>query len=68
MRDVQVVGLLIMRAEFNTPSHTGGFIRNDQWQKFLKPNYHRAPGITNIRDKGDDLHIATFWEDCSNRL
>ena len=55
------------RAEFNTPSHTGGFIRNDQWQNFLKPNYPERPGITNIRDKGDDLHIATFLgEDCSN--
>ena len=37
------------RAEFNTPSHTGGFIRNDQWQNFEKPGYPSRPGITNIR-------------------
>ena len=56
-----------VRAEFNQPTHTGGFVRNDQWQNFIKPNYPERPGITNIRDKGDDLHIATFLgEDCSN--
>ena len=56
-----------VRAEFNQPIHSGGFVRNDQWQNFLKPNYPARPGITNIRDKGDDLHIATFLgEDCNN--
>ena len=56
-----------VRAEFNEPGHTGSFVRNDQWQNFIKPNYPERPGITNIRDKGDDLHIATFLgEDCSN--
>ena len=56
-----------VRAEFNQPTHSGGFVRNDQWQNFLKPNYPERPGITNIRDKGDDMHIATFLgEDCSN--
>ena len=56
-----------VRAEFNQPIHSGGFVRNDQWQNFLKPNYPERPGITNIRDKGDDLHIATFLgEDCNN--
>ena len=56
-----------VRAEFNQPIHTGGFVRNDQWQNFLKPNYPERPGITNIRDKGDDLHIATFLgQDCNN--
>ena len=55
------------RAEFNQPNNTSGFIRGDQWQNFIKPNYPERPGITNIRDKGDDLHIATFLgEDCSN--
>ena len=56
-----------VRAEFNQPIHTGGFVRNDQWQNFLKPNYPERAGITNIRDKNDDLHIATFLgENCSN--
>ena len=56
-----------VRAEFNQPIHSGGFVRNDQWQNFLKPNYPERPGITNIRDKGDDLHIATFLgKDCNN--
>ena len=56
-----------VRAEFNQPIHSGGFVRNDQWQNFLKPNYPERPGITNIREKGADMHIATFLgEDCSN--
>ena len=54
-----------VRAEFNEPSHTGSFVRNDQWQNFLKPNYPDRPGITNIRDKGTNMHIATFLGDCS---
>ena len=55
------------RAELNQPHNTSGFIREDQWQNFLKPNYPERPGITNIRDKGDDLHIATFLgQDCNN--
>jgi len=55
------------RAEFGQPPNTSGFIRGDQWQNFLKPNYPEREGITNIREKGDDLHIATFLgEDCSN--
>ena len=54
------------RAEFNQPIHTGGFARNDQWQNFLKYNYPDRPGITNIREKDDNMHIATFLgEDCS---
>ena len=54
-----------LRAEFNEPSHTGSFLRNDQWQNFLKYNYPDRPGITNIREKGPDMHIATFLgEDC----
>jgi len=49
-----------VRAEFDEPSHTGSFVRNDQWQNFLKPNYPSRPGITNIREKGVNMHIATF--------
>ena len=49
-----------VRAEFNQPRHTGGFARNDQWQNFLKPNYPSRTGITNIRDKGVNMHIATY--------
>ena len=49
-----------VRAEFSQPNHTGGFVRNDQWQNFLKPNYPEREGITNIREKGDDMHIATY--------
>ena len=48
------------RAEFKQPHNTSGFIREDQWQNFLKPNYPAREGITNIRDKGDDMHIATY--------
>ena len=48
------------RAEFNTPNHTGGFIREDQWQNFRKPNYPERPGITNIREKGAKMEIATY--------
>ena len=48
------------RAEFKQPANTSGFIRGDQWQNFLKPNYPSRPGITNIRDKGDNMHIATY--------
>ena len=61
------------RAEFNTPSHTGGFIRNDQWQNFEKPGYPSRPGITNIRGypsefvQGAQMRIATFLgPDCSD--
>ena len=54
-----------VRAEFNQPIHSGGFVRNDQWQNFLKPNYPERPGITNIREKGADMHIATYLgSDC----
>ena len=54
------------RAEFQQPPNTSGFIRGDQWQNFLKPNYPERTGITNIREKGDDLHIATYLgSDCS---
>jgi hypothetical protein len=54
------------RAEFNQPPNTSGFIRGDQWQNFIKPNYPERPGITNIRQKGDDIHIATYLgSDCS---
>ena len=60
------------RAEFNTPAHTGGFIRNDQWQNFEKPGYPSRPGITNIRGYpsefvlGSQMRIATFLgPDCS---
>ena len=49
-----------VRAEFNQPIHTGGFVRNDQWQNFRKPNYPERPGITNIREKGDKMEIATY--------
>ena len=54
-----------VRAEFNEPSHTGSFVRNDQWKNFLKANYPSRPGITNIREKGVNMHIATFLGDCS---
>ena len=55
-----------VRAEFKQPANTSGFVRGDQWQNFIKPNYPERPGITNIRDKGDDLHIATYLgPDCS---
>ena len=55
-----------VRAEFNEPSHTGSFVRNDQWQNFLKPNYPSRAGITNIREKGVNMHIATYLgSDCS---
>ena len=55
-----------VRAEFNEPGHTGSFVRNDQWQNFLKPNYPSRPGITNIREKGPNMHIATYLgPDCS---
>ena len=34
-------------------------------KNFLKYNYPDRPGITNIREKGDNMHIATFLgEDC----
>ena len=49
-----------VRAEFNEPGHTGSFVRNDQWHNFLKPNYPERPGITNIREKGKNMHIATY--------
>ena len=48
------------RAEFNTPNHTGGFIREDQWQNFRKPNSPERPGITNIRETGAKMAIATY--------
>jgi len=55
-----------VRAEFNQPTHTGGFVRNDQWQNFRKPNYPERAGITNIREKGDKMEIATYLgSDCS---
>jgi prepilin-type N-terminal cleavage/methylation domain-containing protein len=47
-------------AEFGQPMNTDGFVRNDQWQNFIKPNYPEREGITNIRGKGDILHIATY--------
>ena len=55
-----------VRAEFKQPANTSGFVRQDQWQNFLKPNYPERPGITNIRQKGDNIHIATYLgSDCS---
>ena len=55
-----------VRAEFQQPANTSGFVRQDQWQNFIKPNYPERPGITNIRQKGDDIHIATYLgADCS---
>ena len=55
-----------VRAEFRQPHNTSGFVRQDQWQNFLKPNYPERPGITNIRQKGDNIHIATYLgSDCS---
>ena len=48
------------KAEFKQPHNTSGFIREDQWQNFIKPNYPEREGITNIRDKGDKMHIATY--------
>jgi len=54
------------RAEFNTPNHTGGFIREDQWQNFRKPNYPERAGITNISEKGVKMEVATYLgSDCS---
>ena len=54
------------RAEFNTANNTGGFIREDQWQNFRKPNYPERAGITNIREKGVKMEIATYLgSDCS---
>ena len=49
-----------VRAEFNEPNHTGSFVRNDQWKNFLSPGYPSRSGITNIREKGVNMHIATF--------
>ena len=55
-----------VRAEFRQPHNTSGFVTQDQWQNFLKPNYPERPGITNIRQKGDNIHIATYLgSDCS---
>ena len=61
------------RAEFNTPNHTGGFIRNDQWHNFEKPGGAKRPAITNIRGypsefvQGAQMRIATFLgPDCSD--
>ena len=35
------------------------------YENFLKPNYPARSGITNIREKGVNMHIATFLgEDC----
>ena len=48
------------RAEFNTPNNTSGWIRGDQWHNFEKPGYPERPGITNIRDKGVQMRIATY--------
>ena len=54
------------RAEFNTANNTGGFIREDQWQNFRKPNYPERAGITKIREKGVKMEIATYLgSDCS---
>lgn len=53
------------RAEFNTPNNTSGWIRGDQWHNFEKPGYPARPGITNIRDKGVQMRIATYLgSDC----
>ena len=49
-----------IRAEFNQPGHTGGFVRNDQWQNFEKSGYPSRPGLTNIRDNGALLRISTY--------
>ena len=54
-----------VNAEFGMYPNTDSFVRNDQWQNFLKPNYPARSGITNIREKGVNMHIATFLgEDC----
>ena len=49
-----------LRAQFDQPNHTGGFFRQDQWKNFEKAGYPARPGITNVRDKGDDIRIATY--------
>tara|TARA_B100000965_G_C19318476_1_gene637645 strand:- start:105 stop:704 length:600 start_codon:yes stop_codon:yes gene_type:complete len=54
-----------VNAEFGMYPNTDSFVRNDQWQNFLKPNYPERVGITNIRDKGNNMHIATYLGDCS---
>ena len=55
-----------VRAEFKETSGTGSFVRNDQWQNFRKPNYPARAGITNIREKGVNMEIATYLgSDCS---
>jgi len=52
-------------AEFSQPHNTSGFLRQDQWHNFEKPGYPERPGITNIRDKGVQMRIATFLgSDC----
>ncbi len=48
------------RAELSQPHNTSGFIRGDQWKNFLSPGYPSRSGITNIRQKGVNIHIATF--------
>ena len=53
------------RAELNTPNNRSGYIRNDQWKNFEKAGYPERPGITNIREKGAQMRIATFLgQDC----
>ena len=54
-----------VNAEFGMYPNTDSFVRNDQWQNFLKYNYPERPGITNVREKGSNMHIATFLgDDC----
>ena len=60
-----------VRAEFNQPSHTGGFVRNDQWRNIEKHTGPERPGITNIRGypseqaQGAQMRIATYLgSDC----
>ena len=49
-----------LHAKFGTFPNSDSFVRNDQWQNFLKPGYPSKPGIINVRQKGNNLHIATF--------
>ena len=52
-----------INAEFGMYPNTDSFVRNDQWQNFLKYDYPERTGITNVREKGPNMHIATFLGD-----
>tara|TARA_B100001093_G_C26390540_1_gene826884 strand:- start:67 stop:657 length:591 start_codon:yes stop_codon:yes gene_type:complete len=49
-----------VNAEFGMYPNTDSFVRNDQWKNFLNPGYPERPGITNVREKGVNMHIATY--------